>query len=54
MFLMMLDGGHEAEEPLSTSFEEWCCAHGLHPEDSRAWPLYEASVRAEAQTPAAS
>ncbi|MBA2954532.1 hypothetical protein GON03_09375 [Nocardioides sp. MAH-18] len=41
-------------EPVATPFEEWCAARNLHPDDSRAWPLYEASVAPAAQTPAAS
>lgn len=47
-------GGHEAEESLSTPFEEWCASVDLHPEDSRAWPLYVHSIGVEAHTPAAS
>ncbi|MBB3042216.1 hypothetical protein [Nocardioides soli] len=30
-----------------TSFEDWCASMELHPEDSRAWPLYEARTGAE-------
>jgi hypothetical protein len=26
---------------LTTPFEDWCEAHGLHPEDRGAWDLYE-------------
>ncbi|MFC7493249.1 MULTISPECIES: hypothetical protein [unclassified Nocardioides] len=45
--------GSEAES-YCTPFEEWCASMDLHPEDSRAWPLYEASIGAGAHTPAAS
>jgi hypothetical protein len=26
---------------LTTSFEDWCEAHGLHPEERGAWDLYQ-------------
>lgn len=55
--LLMLNGGHEAgesEESLATPFEQWCVSMDLHPEDSRAWPLYEARSEAGSHTPAAS
>ena len=41
-------------EPVTSPFEQWCASVGLHPEDSRAWPLYEARVAVKSQTPAAS
>lgn len=31
------------EESVTTPFEDWCAARGLRPDDSRAWPLFEAS-----------
>lgn len=51
MFLLMLA---DDAEPITTPFEEWCASMDLHPEDSRAWPLYEASIGVESHTPAAS
>jgi len=44
----------DGEEPVTTPFEEWCASVALHPDDSRAWPLYEAGLAAESQTSAAS
>lgn len=52
--LLMLMGGDEFEGSPVTPFEEWCASVGIHPEDSRAWPLYEARVDTESHTPAAS
>ena len=50
MFLLMMND----DEPLATPYEEWCASMDLHPDDSRAWPLYDASIGVEAHTPAAS
>jgi hypothetical protein len=52
MFLMLMGG--DDTESMATPFEEWCASMDLHPDDSRAWPLYEASVGAENHTPKAS
>jgi hypothetical protein len=52
MFLM-ISGDHDAESVL-TPFEDWCVSMDLHPEDWRAWPLYQASVGVADHTPAAS
>lgn len=46
MLPMLADGGEPEESPV-TSFEDWCASMALHPEDSRAWPLYEARTGAE-------
>jgi len=53
MFLMLMDGD-APEGSMATPFEEWCASVGMHPEDSRAWPLYEAGLQSESHTPAAS
>ncbi|WP_344147068.1 hypothetical protein [Nocardioides koreensis] len=33
----------EAAEVLSTPFEEWCAARGIHPDAIGAWECFEAS-----------
>lgn len=43
MILVFSTGSGDGES-LSTPFEEWCASMDLHPEDSRAWPLFEHSV----------
>jgi hypothetical protein len=30
-------GWDQPDEPVTTPFEDWCEAHGLHPEDPNAW-----------------
>jgi hypothetical protein len=52
--MLLTFDGHEPEDSYATPFEQWCASVDLHPEDSRAWPLYEARLAAESQTPAAS
>ena len=53
--ILVFSSGNEDAESLSTPFEEWCASMDLHPEDSRAWPLYVHSVgEEESHTPAAS
>jgi hypothetical protein len=48
MILVFSSGdGDSDSESLCTPFEEWCASMDLHPEDSRAWPLYEHSIGAE-------
>ena len=37
----------DGAEALASPFEEWCASMDLHPEDSRAWPLYEHSIGVE-------
>lgn len=49
MILVFSAGSGDAES-LSTPFEEWCASMDLHPEDSRAWPLFEHSVGVEDHT----
>lgn len=34
---------------LASPFERWCDTVGLHPEDWRAWPLFEATLREDPQ-----
>ena len=38
----------EAAESLSTPFEEWCAARGIHPDAIGAWECFEASQAATA------
>ncbi len=45
--ILVFSPGSDGSESLSTPFEEWCASMDLHPEDSRAWPLYEHSIGAE-------
>jgi hypothetical protein len=45
--ILVFSSDDEGSESLSTPFEEWCASMDLHPEDSRAWPLYEHSIGAE-------
>jgi hypothetical protein len=45
--ILVFSSGNDDSESLSTPFEEWCASMDIHPEDSRAWPLYEHSVGAE-------
>jgi hypothetical protein len=45
--ILVFSSGDDGAESLSTPFEEWCASMDLHPEDSRAWPLYEHSIGAE-------
>ena len=52
--ILVFSAGNDDSESLSTPFEEWCASMDLHPEDSRAWPLYEHSVGVEAHIPTAS
>jgi len=45
--ILVFSSGNDDSESLSTPFEEWCASMEIHPEDSRAWQLYEQSVGAE-------
>jgi hypothetical protein len=54
VMILVFPSGTDGEESLSTPFEEWCASMDLHPEDSRAWPLFERSVGAESHVPTAS
>jgi hypothetical protein len=52
--ILAFSSADDDAEPLATPFEEWCASMDLHPEDSRAWPLYEHSVGTESHIPTAS
>jgi len=52
--LLLISTGDDSDASLSTPFEQWCASMDLHPEDPRAWPMYEASVGATSHAPAAS
>jgi hypothetical protein len=47
VMILVFSSGDDDSESLTTPFEEWCASMDLHPEDSRAWPLYEQSIGAE-------
>lgn len=50
LMILVFSAGSGDAESLSTPFEEWCASMDLHPEDSRAWPLFEHSVGVEDHT----
>jgi hypothetical protein len=52
--LLLISTGDDSGSSLSTPFEQWCESMDLHPEDSRAWAMYEASVGSTSHAPAAS
>ncbi|GAA4740381.1 hypothetical protein GCM10023350_26030 [Nocardioides endophyticus] len=45
--MILVFSSDDDSESLATPFEEWCASMDLHPEDSRAWPLYEHSIGVE-------
>ena len=53
MFSLLSTDDEYAESP-ATPFEEWCGSMRIDPDDSRAWPLYEATVGVGSHTPAVS
>jgi hypothetical protein len=44
--LAMLDDVFDSPaDVLTTPFEDWCCAEGIHPEAFGAWDLYARTLR---------
>ncbi len=45
MGMNLSEPGLGAGDSLATPFEDWCGAHGIHPEAFGAWERFEATVR---------